>query len=312
MIQAATPVAHQAATRPRRGFKLSKLEPYIYLAPALVLLLVFKFWPMVFSLVLSVTNWKFTNPNLDWVGLTHYAGLFRRDTFTIALQNTPIYVVALAPFYLALPLILAVLLSNVVSERLHSAYKAIIFSPSVLSFAITCMVWMWMFNPVYGILNQVLGLFGLPGLSWLSDSKVALWSIVLVSGWRTFGYNMVLFLAALSAIPNDYLEAAQIDGASGWQLFWKIKWPLLSPTTFFMLVTTVMFAAERAFIPINILTRGGPYQATTNLSYAIYLFAFNFFDAGLASAAATLTFVLFLVVTIVQIRYLERYVTYDA
>lgn len=296
----------------RRALRLAAIEPYLYIAPALLLLLVFKYWPMAFSLVLSFTNWKFAKPNLEWAGLSHYAGLLGRETFTIALRNTPVYILGLAPFYIILPLVLAVFLSAIPWERVRSLYKAIAFSPSVLSFAITCMVWLWMFNAVNGILNQVLMRFGLPPQSWLDDSRLALWSIVLVSGWRGFGYNMVLYLAAMSTIPNEYLEAARIDGANGWQLFWKIKWPLLSPTTFFMLVTTVMFAAERAFIPINILTKGGPHQATTNLSYAIYLFAFNFFDAGLASAAATLTFVLFVLVTVAQIRYLERYVTYEA
>ncbi len=302
----------QEARARRRVLKLLSVEPYLYIAPALLLLLVFKYWPMVFSLVLSFTKWKFARPNLEWAGLSHYAGLLGRETFTIALQNTPLYILGLAPLYIVLPLVLAVFLSAIPWERVRSLYKAIAFSPSVLSFAITCMVWLWMFNAVNGVLNQVLTRLGLSPLSWLDDSRLALWSIVLVSGWRGFGYNMVLYLAALENIPHEYLEAARIDGANGWQLFWKIKWPLLSPTTFFMLVTTIIFAAERAFIPINILTRGGPHQASTNLSYAIYLFAFNFFDPGLASAAAVVTFVLFLLVTVAQIRYLERYVTYEA
>ena len=295
----------------RKGLRMSRVEPYLYLAPAFLLLLIFKYWPMMFSVILSVLKWNLVSQDKAFVGLTNYAGLLNRELFVISLKNTAVYTLALVPLYLVLPLFLAVILYGVASEWLQSAYKAVIFSPTVLSFAITCMVWLWMFNPIHGILNRVLMGVGLQGVSWLSDSKVALWAIVLVSGWKAFGYNLVLFFAGLASIPKEYSEAAQIDGASPWQLFWKIKWPLLSPTTFFALVTTIIYAAERAFIPINILTKGGPYNATTNLSYAIYVFGFNFFDAGLASAAATLTFAIFAIVTAVQVRYLQRFVHYE-
>jgi len=295
----------------RKRLRISQVEPYLYLAPALLLLLVFKYWPMLFSAILSVLKWNLVSPDKAFVGLANYAGLLHRELFTVSLKNTAIYTAALVPLYLVLPLFLAVILYGVASERLQAAYKAIIFSPTVLSFAITCMVWLWIFNPIHGILNRVLVAVGLPGVSWLSDSKFALWAIVLVSGWKAFGYNLVLFFAGLASIPKEYTEAAEIDGASSWALFWKIKWPLLSPTTFFALVTTVIYAAERAFIPINILTKGGPYNTTTNLSYAIYVFGFNFFDAGLASAAATLTFAIFVIVTALQVRYLERLVHYE-
>lgn len=295
----------------RKGLRMSRVEPYLYLAPALLLLLVFKYWPMLFSVILSVLKWNLVSQDKAFIGLTNYAGLLNRELFVISLKNTAVYTLALVPLYLVLPLFLAVILYGVASEWLQSAYKAIIFSPTVLSFAITCMVWLWIFNPIHGILNRVLMGVGLQGVSWLSDSKVALWAIVLVSGWKAFGYNLVLFFAGLASIPKEYTEAAQIDGASPWQLFWKIKWPLLSPTTFFALVTTIIYAAERAFIPINILTKGGPYNTTTNLSYAIYVFGFNFFDAGLASAAATLTFVIFIIVTAVEVRYIQRFVHYE-
>jgi len=304
-------VEGQVGTRRNRRLKFSSVEAYLYIAPAFVLLVVFKYWPMVFGVILSFLNWNFVSATKEFVGWGNYVGMFARDTFLIALRNTLLYILALLPFYLVLPLVLAVLLSSVRSQRVAAVYKAVIFSPAVLSFAITCMVWLCIFNPLYGVLNHLLVLTGLPAVSWLSDSKIALWSIVLVSGWKTFGYNMVLLLAALSSVSTQYIEAAEIDGATRWQIFWKIKWPLITPTMFFLLVTTVIFTAERAFIPINILTKGGPYEATTNLSFAIYLFGFHFFDAGLASATATFTFIVFLLITVFEIRYLERYVTYE-
>jgi len=295
----------------RRRVRFATVEPYLYIAPALLLLVVFKFWPMIFGLALSVLKWNFVSATKEFVGLSNYLGMFARDTFLIALKNTLLYILALLPFYLVLPLALAVLLGSIRSPRMAAIYKAVIFAPAVLSFAITCMVWLWIFNPLYGVLNRLLALIGLPGVSWLSDATIALWAIVLVSGWKTFGYNMVLLIAALSSVSKQYVEVAQIDGATSWQIFWKIKWPLISPTMFFLLVTTMIFTAERAFVPINILTKGGPYEATTNLSFAIYLFGFHYFDAGLASATATFTFALFLLITLFEVRYLERYVTYE-
>lgn len=286
------------------------LPPYLYVLPALVTMMLFLYWPLVYSLVLSFFSWNFTRPTWTFVGGSNYAGLFNSEIFWLAASNTALYLAGMLPFEIGLPLAIAVLLNSLGGGRLQTLYKVAIFSPTVLSFAIACLVWLWIFNPLGGLLNLVIGEFGAGPVSWLSDKSLALWSIVLVSGWKVFGYNLVIYMAGLAAIPAEYLEAAQLDGASRWRVFAHIVWPLLTPTTFFVLVTSSLFAATQVFVPIHILTQGGPHESSTNLIYLIYLQGFQFFTAGPASATAVITFIVFFLLALAQVKYVERHVHY--
>ena len=269
---------------------------FLYMLPALVTFILYKFWPIVYSFVLSFFKWNFVGA-MKWNGLRNFVEMMQREAFQKAVVNTFLYMIGLFPFFMILPLIFALVLANVRSKKFQNFYKALLFLPSILAFSIICLVWMWMFNPQFGVLNNILGIFGHPGFAWLSDNKTAMLSIILVSGWKHIGTNMILFIAGLLCINKEYIEAATIEGASGWQVFWKIKWPLLRPTTIYILITSVIFAAERAFTPINILTSGGPSDATTNLSHIIYVFAFEYFNIGLASSTAIFTSIFFLIIT---------------
>lgn len=268
----------------------------LYLAPAVCAFLLFKYWPFFSSLILSFFRWNFVS-SMRWVGVENYVEMAKREAFVRALKNTFLYIFGLFPFFGILPLTFAVALEGIRSRKVRDFVKALVFVPSILSFAVICLVWMWMFNPEFGVFNNLIRLFGGKGFAWLSDSRTAMLSIILVSGWKNIGANMILFFAGLACIPRECVEAATIDGASRWQVFWKIKWPLLAPTTIYVVVTSAIFAAERAFIPINILTKGGPANATTNLSHIIYVFGFEFFNIGLASATAIVTSVMFLIIT---------------
>ena len=295
-----------ARTRARR----ENLGFFAYTAPALLFFIVFKYWPIAYDLFLSFFKWNFVS-KMKWVGLDNYAQMFKRDSFLHALVNTGAYILALIPFYLVIPLALAVLLSAVRQKRAVTFYRVFFFLPTILAFAIVCLVWMWMFSPSFGLINNLIRLLGGVGFNWLSDPNTALISIVLVSGWKQIGANMILFVAGLMTISEEYIESATIDGASGWQIFWRIKWPLLSPTMLYMTITSVIFAAERAFVPINILTRGGPSETTTNLSHIIYVFGFEFFNMGLASATAIFTAVVFLILTFVIMKGMGGYGYYE-
>ncbi len=297
--------------RPRSG-RRPNIAPYLYLAPALVPMIVFMYWPMVFSLALSAMKWNFINPVKQFVGLANYTEMFQKELFWKSLVNTFSYAAIIVPAQIIVPLILALLLFSVYSNRFKSLYQTIIFMPTVLSFAIVCMIWLWMFNPSHGFLNHLLRVFGVPEVSWLSERQTALPAIALVTNWKLTGYNFIIFYAALTAISQEYVEAAVIDGAASRMIFWRIKFPLLSPTTFFVLVTTIIYSSDRVFIPINMLTRGGPYYSTTNLVFAIYRFSFQFFNVGVASAAATVTFLIFLLITYLQLRFLQKRVHYEA
>ena len=288
------------------------IAPYLYLTPALALMAIFQYWPMVFSFILSGMKWNFLSPVKEFVGFSNYAELFEKELFWKSLGNTFKYIALIVPTQIVFPLLLALLLFGVKTNRFKSFYQAVIFTPTVLSFAIVCMIWLWMLNPISGFINHFLNIFGIPGVSWLSEANFALPTISVVTSWKLLGYNFLIFYAALSAIPYEYLEAGVIDGASSWQIFWIIKLPLLSPTTFYILVTTIVYSSDRVFIPINMLTRGGPYDSTTNLIFAIYRISFQFFNVGVASSTATITFLIFIAMTYLQIRYLQRGVHYES
>jgi len=268
----------------------------LYVAPALIVFLLFKYWPIVFSAILSFFQWNFVG-SMKWVGLKNYASMFHKAAFLLGARNTLIYIVGLFPFFVVFPLLFAVLLEKIAPRGIQTAFKSLLFIPTILAFAIVCMVWMWMFNPNFGLLNNVTSWFGLPRVAWLSDPNTALFSIILVTGWKIMGSNMILYMAGLVAISREYVEAATIDGASSWHVFWRIKWPLLTPTTLFVMVTAINYAAEKAFTPINILTKGGPAEASTNLSHVIYVFGFTYFNIGLASATAIFTSAFFFFIT---------------
>ena len=234
---------------------------------------------------------------MKWTGLNNFVEMLGREAFQKATVNTFLYMLGLFPFFMVFPLIFALILSKVRNKGMQNFYKALLFLPSILAFSIICLVWMWMFNPQFGVMNNILQKLGKSGYAWLSDKRTAMLSIILVSGWKHIGTNMILFIAGLLCINKEYLEAAIIEGANSWQVFWKIKWPLLWPTTIYILITSIIFASERAFTPINILTAGGPSDATTNLSHIIYVFAFQYFNIGLASTTAIFTSIFFLIIT---------------
>lgn len=273
----------------------------LYVFPALAFFSIFKYWPMIYSIVLSFVKWNFVS-SLKWVGFSNYEGMFGKAMFLEGVGNTFGYILALLPFFIVLPLILATMLLNVRSRQAQGFFKALYFMPTILAFSIICIVWVWMYNPTYGVLNNILSRLGLKQYAWVSDPNTAFLSIVLVCGWKYMGQNIILFLAGLLNISQDCIEAATIDGADGWQCFWRIKFPLLAPTMVYMLLTSVIFAAERAFTAINLLTQGGPSYTTTNLSYVIYEFGFKYYNIGMASAIAVFTSVIFLIITVVMMR----------
>ena len=273
----------------------------LYCLPALVFFGVFKYWPMIYSTVLSFAKWNFVK-DIEWVGFSNYASMFDKAMFSKGIINTFLYIIALLPFFVVIPLLLATFLLEVRNRKLQGIYKALYFMPTILAFSIICYVWIWMYNANFGVLNNVLRSMGFEGFSWLTDTRTAFFAVVLVCGWKYMGQNMILFMAGLLNISQDCIEAATIDGANGWQCFWRIRFPLLGPTTVYILLTSVIFAAERAFTAINLLTAGGPSYATTNLSYVIYEFAFKYFNVGIASAIAVLTSVIFLIITIFMMR----------
>lgn len=304
-------VSHQQAgvRREIRG-GVRAIAPYLYILPAFLPLIVFTYWPLLRTVQLSLYDWNMVSPEWQFIGGKNYETLLGSGDFWLACWNTVLYVSGMLVFSIILPLALAVLLTRV-TGRLQTVYKVILFSPAVISFAVAAITWLWIFNSIDGVLNRLLLMLGTAGPAWLNDPRWVIPAILIISAWKLLGYNLIIFAAGFAGIPGEYYDAAKVDGASAFQQFWCISWPLLTPTTFFVLVTTVIFAGQQTLIPIQILTQGGPNKASTNLVYLIFQYGFQFFETGLASALATLVFLLFTGVTLLQQRLLQRFVHYE-
>jgi len=282
---------------------------YLYLAPAALLTLVFVYWPLAATTILSFYDWNLVSPTWTAVGWQNYRELLGSRAFWLSLVNTGEATVGLIVLTVMAPLLLAVVVLRV-TPRWQAIYRVVLFSPTVVSMAIACAVWLWIYHPLQGVLNTVLRLVGLTGPAWLASGDWALWSIVIVTVWKTFGFNLVIYFAGLLSIPAEVYEAARVDGAAERQIFWRISVPLLGPTTLFVLLTTAILVPQNLFIPTQILTQGGPNDASNNLGYVVYQLGFEYFRVGYASAAATLIFLIFLVLAAVQLVLGERRIHY--
>jgi ABC-type sugar transport system permease subunit len=300
-----------AAKRAWNWYRVSEgLTPYLLIAPLLILMAVFIYWPLIYSTYLSFFDWNFVRPEKDYVGWDNFTRLPDDPRFIQSLRGTAIYTVALIPLQVLLPLGLALLLFRTRDSRLQGAYRVLLFSPTVIAYSVAAIMWLWIFNPNYGVLNKGLSFFGVDAVRWLSDRDTAIWAIIMVATWKTLGFHMLLYLAALEGIPKDYIEAAQLDGASNWQLMKSIRFPLMTPTFFFVLVTTVISVNDDVFAAINVLTNGGPFDSTTNIIYYLYQQGFKYFQIGAGSAVAVIVFAVTVFLTWLQFRFVERHVHY--
>ena len=273
------------------------------LTPAALISLVFVVIPIIYSLYLSFHEWSILIPDKPFVGLDNYRRLLHSEEFWQAMRNTVIYTVSVVIIGTALSLFIAVLLNR--KLRLQSFYRTAYFMPVVTSTVAVAVVWTWIYNPQYGMMNYLLRLVKLPTCNWLVDPNWALPAIIIMSIWKNIGYNMVIFLAALQQIPQEYREAASIDGAGALDIFRHVTWPLLKPTTSFVLIMGTIFSF-RVFGPVYVMTGGGPMRRTTVIVYHIYQRAFEFREMGYASAMSWVLFLVVLVLTLVQRKFTGR------
>jgi multiple sugar transport system permease protein len=278
---------------------------YLLVSPWLIGFLLFQALPLLGALLLSVTEWPLPQPPA-FVGLDHFQAMAADHLFGRTLFNTAYYALGTVPAGLLLGLILALL----VNRRRWGMrfFRTIFFVPAVISGVATILLWGWIFNPRYGLVNAALALVGVRGPGWLQDEAWAMPALILMSLW-TVGTNMVVFVAALQGIPRDLYEAAELDGAGEWPRLRHVTWPLISPVTFFLLIVNLV-AAFQVFTPTYVLTRGGPNNATLTLPLYIYLNAFAWGRLGYASALAMVLFLSVLLLTFVQFRLADRWVFY--
>jgi multiple sugar transport system permease protein len=306
MTQTVPNTARTLKIRQRRRFQEAALA-YLFLAPTLLGLLFFSLGPVIAGFLISFTNWNILLPP-QWVGMDNYQALIDLALPRKVLRNTLYYTGINVPLNMTLALVTALLLNQ--KLRWVTFYRAVYFLPVVSSTVAAALIWSWLFSPNFGPINYFLENIGIPGPAWLGSTAWAMPAVIIMSVWKGFGINMLIFLAGLQSIPQELEEAAMIDGASRWQRFWQVTWPLLTPTTFFVLVISCI-ASFQVFEQVFVMTNGGPAYATTVLGLFIYLNAFRYNNMGYAAAAAYVLFAIIMVFTLVQFRLQERWTNYE-
>jgi multiple sugar transport system permease protein len=292
-------------TTPARASRA--LEPYLYLLPTIIGLLLFSAGAVAASFFMSFTQWDIVSPP-EWVWLDNYITLWHSDLFWEVFRNTLYFILLVVPLSVGCSLALA-LVANTGLKGI-TFFRTAYFLPVVSSMIAVALVWSWIYNPEYGLLNYLLQLlFGVRGPAWLDSTSWALPAMAIVTVWKGLGYSMVIFLAGLQNIPQDLYHAATIDGAGVWKRFRHITLPMLSPTTFFVIVITLINSFQ-VFEQTYVLTKGGPANSTLTMSYYIYQNAFQYFQMGKAAAISYVLFAAVFTVTLVQFRIQKRWVFY--
>lgn len=315
-------MAQSAAPKKYRMSKLEKrntLIAYSFLAPNFLGFLIFTFIPVIFSIVLAFLNWNGgAVDQITFAGLDNFRTIFKNFSFTksnlgIALKNTVFYTVATVPLTIAFALGLALVLNKAVKGA--NFFRAAFFFPYVASLVAICVCWNFLLMQT-GPVNQILNAIGFNFTkSWTQSSNLAIWSIIIVSVWRNAGYYMVMYLAGLQGVPGELYEAATMDGANGWQKFWKVTMPMLTPTTFFVSIMMVI-SCFKIYDVVAIMTEGGPGRATKMLVTYIYELSFGgpniatMAKYGVASAVSMVLLAIVLLVTFVQFRAEKKWVNY--
>ena len=285
-----------------------KLLIGLFLAPTVIGLGLFTFLPILASVVLAFFSWDIITPP-RFVGLENFADIAADPTIRVSFLNTIGFVVVAVTLQLAVALVLAVLVSTRMPRLLKSFFRSVLFFPLVLSAASVSIIMGYLFNENFGLVNHVLNLLGMADVPWLTSTHGAMIVVILVYVWQNFGFSFLLFLGGLSSIPKEVYEAAQVDGATGWKQFWRITFPLVSPTT---LVASVMaiISALQIFDQPYVLTRGGPGDSTRTAVMVIYESAFKQLEFGRASAIGIVLTVVIMLVTAIQFRLSRRFVFY--
>lgn len=298
-----TPAQNSASRLARR----EAIEGYLFIMPWLLGLLIFILGPIIVSFYYSFTDFQVVKPPV-FVGLENYSRLFTDDLFWQAVKVTTIYVIFSVPLGLLLSFAVALLMNQQV--RLISLWRTVYYLPSLVPIVASTMLWLWIFNPQFGLLNTLLSYVGIEGPLWLGHTRWALPSLILMSLW-TVGGPMLIYLAGLQGIPSDLYEAAEIDGAAAWARFRSVTLPLMTPVIFFNLVMNLI-ASFQTFAQAFIMTEGGPRYAT--LLYVLYLYqnAFKFFRMGYASALAWMLCLIIFLLTVVVFRSSSLWVFYES
>jgi len=291
----------------KRAFFRSAWLPWVLMAPQVVVIALFFFWPAAQALLQSVQQSDAFGTSVDWVGLDNFRNLWNDETYLASFYTTAIFSTWVAMLGISLSLLLAVFADRVVKGAL--AYKTLLIWPYAVAPAVAGVLWLFMFAPSVGVVSYWLRALG---IDWnhLLNGTHAMTLVVMAAVWKQISYNFLFFLAGLQSIPKSLIEAAAIDGARPWRRFWTMVFPLLSPTTFFLLVINIVYAFFDTFAIIDAATQGGPGKDTAILVYKVYFDGFKAMDMGGSAAQSVVLMVIVVVLTVVQFRFVEKKVNY--
>ncbi|PZT96156.1 MAG: glycerol-3-phosphate ABC transporter permease [Gordonia sp. (in: high G+C Gram-positive bacteria)] len=312
-VETPTPV-HSSTTTPvppvrsRRWSRLTRgVVPYLYLTPALILLVVWTYRPLVQAVQLSTVSWNLLPASpMKSVGTDNYKQLFELPALGDAVWLTVVLIIGLLPFTVVVPVVIGFAMRGV-SVRSSRIYQGFIFAPFLVAPVAGAAVWRWLLDPSGGTVNRVLG----TDHNWIYDKNTAQLAIIVITGWHLIGFAVLAVAAGLAGISSDYDEAAQLDGATRLQIGRRITLPLLSPTLVFLTLMTILLSAQWSFPLIDTLTQGGPAGATTNIYYLLWDYGFHSFNAGLSAAAGIVLFLGFGVVAGFLVWLSERITFHD-
>jgi sn-glycerol 3-phosphate transport system permease protein len=281
--------------------------PWVLIAPQMVVICIFFFWPAGQAMLQSLQQSDAFGTSVDWVGLENFRNLWNDASYMASFQTTAVFSILVAVLGIALSLMLAVFADRVV--RGANIYKTLLIWPYAVAPAVAGVLWLFMFSPSIGIVAYWLGLLG---VDWnhLMNSNHAMALVVMAAVWKQLSYNFLFFLAGLQSIPKSLIEAAAMDGARPWRRFWTIQFPLLTPTSFFLLVINIVYAFFDTFAIIDSTTQGGPGKDTAILVYKVYFDGFKAMDLGGSAAQSVVLMVIVVAMTVVQFKFVEKKVNY--
>lgn len=292
--------------------KKSAIKDFLCVVPALILIGLFTYYPIMKLIQISFTDWNLLNDTWNYVGLKNWKWLFNGSGTKYlwnSLKVTLLYSIGELTITLVGGMIFALIFNHM--TKTFAAMRAIVFMPKYVAMSSAAVVFLWILNTDTGILNYLLSVFGIERVDWLGNRNTALISVLMVTGWRCIGYGMMVYLSAMMGVSIDYYEAAALDGANSVQKFFKITLPMLSPTTLFLFVTTFL-SSMKVFQSVDILTQGGPYRSTEVFVYNIYRYAMEDFRMDRASTVAVFFFLLLLIITAATMKIANKKVTYDS
>lgn len=278
----------------------------IFLLPSMLGFIIFTGFPIISSFFISFTEWDLIS-SPKFIGLDNYIDLLNDQAFWDALKHSLIFIAGYLPTVMVISLGVALMINQKI--KFKSFYRSAYFAPVVTSWVAVSLIWKWLLNPTYGLVNYFLSWFGIQGPAWLQDPNWAMVGIIITSVWKDIGFVMILFLAGLQGISETYYEAADIDGASSFKKFRHITLPLLAPTTFFVFVISLINSFQ-VFDQVMIMTEGGPAGSTTVMVQLIYNHAFRYFEMGYAAALSWVLFIIIFIITAIQLKLQKRWADY--